>query len=274
MRSRHSAMTDFSSKHVIVTGGSSGIGLATAKLFRNAGASVSLIARDPAKLSAAASEMGARHAACDVSLKESVFRAFEELCAAQGPCDVLVSSAGIAYPGYFELLNDTVFRQMIEVDYFGTLYPVQAVVPSMMARRSGSIVAISSTAGILGIFGYTAYSPAKFAVRGLMDSLRQEMHPYGIHVGVVYPPDTNTPMLAYENEFKPLETHRVAGTIPPVSAERVARAILSGVAKRRRVITADPLTATLYRIGGLLEPLLLRDFHSKIRKARRERGLQ
>lgn len=267
------------SKHVIVTGGSSGIGLAVAHRFAAAGACVSLIARDQAKLEAAAEAIrpvcpSVAKATGDVSDEPAVRNAIAQVCGAQGPCDILITSAGVTHPGYFEQLDGSIFRRMMEVDYFGTLYCVQAVVPSMMQRRTGSLVSISSAAGLIGVFGYAAYAPAKFAVRGLMESLRQEMTPYGIHCGVAYPPDTDTPMLAWENQFKPLETERVAGTIKPVTADRVARSIVEGVRAGRRVITADPLTALLVRAGGILEPLLLWDFDRKIREARAERGLQ
>lgn len=276
-RVRQRGGMDFSGKHVVVTGGSSGIGLAAALEFASFGASLSLIARDRQKLDTAASRIARLNsrvavAAADVSDEQAVRAAIAGLTAQSGPCDVLVTSAGITYPGYFEQLDAKVFRQMMDVDYFGTLYPIQAVIPSMMSRRAGSIVAISSAAGLVGVFGYTAYAASKFAVRGLLDSLRQEMTPYGIHVGVAYPPDTDTPMLRYENEFKPLETRKIAGAIRPVSAERVAKAIVNGVRRRRRVITADPLTALLYRAGGLIEPLLTADFNRKVRQARRERG--
>lgn len=269
---------EFSGKHVVITGGSSGIGLAVAREFAALGAAISLIARDRGKLDSAATSLRglSSHvaaAAADVSDKAALDAAISELIGRQGPCDVLVTSAGVTFPGYFEQLDTSVFRQMMEIDYFGTLYPIQAVVPSMMARRAGSIVAISSTAGLVGVFGYTAYAASKFAVRGLLDSLRQEMAPYGIHVGVAYPPDTDTPMLAYENSFKPLETRKIAGTIRPVSAERVALSLVNGVRRRRRVITADALTALLYRMGGLIEPILAAGFNRKVRRARRERGV-
>ena len=93
----------------------------------------------------------------------------------------------------------------------------------MIERRRGSIVGVSSAAGLVGVFGYTAYAPTKFAVRGFLETLRGELAPYGIHVGCSFPPDTDTPQLADENRYKPKETKAISGTIKPLSAERVAQ---------------------------------------------------
>ncbi|HEY4375788.1 MAG TPA: SDR family oxidoreductase, partial [Acidimicrobiales bacterium] len=197
--------------HAIVTGGSSGIGLATARALAERGLAVSILARGADRLERAADELRAsgasvHTAACDVSQGPEVRDAIAGLEAAGGPCTVLVTSAGLARPGHFLELEDSVFREMIEVDYFGTLHAIRAVAPGMVERRAGSIVAIASAAGVLGIFGYTAYGPAKFAVRGLMESLRDELVPHGVHVACVFPPDVDTPQLADENRFKPAET--------------------------------------------------------------------
>lgn len=162
---------------------------------------------------------------------------------------------------------------MMDVDYFGTLHAVRAVVPGMMTRGRGSIVGVSSAAGLIGVFGYSAYGPAKFAVRGLFESLRFELRPYGIHVGVAFPPDTDTPQLAFEEPYKPLETKRIAGIIKPISAEKMADAIVRGIQRRSYVITADAQTALLARIGGLVFPVLAWIFDRQVAAARRERAV-
>ncbi len=112
-----------------------------------------------------------------------------------GPVDVLLTSAGGAHPGYFGELDDAVFRAQMDVDYFGTLHAVRAVVPSMTERGRGHLVLVSSTAALVGVFGYSAYAPAKYAVRGLAETLRPELAPAGIVVACAYPPDTRTPGL-------------------------------------------------------------------------------
>lgn len=268
---------DIGSTHVIVTGGSSGIGLATARLLAARGAKLSLVARGAERLEEAAKDVSAaaRRAsvaarAADVADQRALTRAIAELEDEQAqPCDILVTSAGLARPGHFLDLPDDVFRQMIEVDYFGTLHALRAVAPGMVERGYGSVVAVSSAAGLLGIFGYSAYGPAKFAVRGLMESVRAELTPRGVHVGVVFPPDVDTPQLAEENLWKPEETRVVGGTIKPLTAEKVAAAIVKGIDQRRFTICPDTGTRALARFGGVLMPLLNREFDRRVRAVQR-----
>ena len=122
-----------------------------------------------------------------------------------------------------------------------------AVIDGMRQRRRGHLCFVSSTAGLLGVYGYTAYSPTKFALRALAEALRSEVAPDRIRVSVVYPPDTDTPGFALENEVKPPETAAISATVKPVQADRVAAAIVRGIERNRITITADPLTATLAR---------------------------
>lgn len=144
------------------------------------------------------------------------------------------------------------------VDYFGTLYAIRAVVPSMMARRTGSVVAICSATAILGIYGYSAYGPAKFAVRGLMESLRDELRPAGVHVACVYPPDVDTPQLEDENRVKPAETAAISGSVKPISAEVVAESVVRAIRRKRYAVYPDRSIALLGAFGPLLAPVLRR----------------
>jgi 3-dehydrosphinganine reductase len=267
-------MTELSGAHVLVTGGSSGIGLATARLAAARGARVSLLARDAARLEEAARTIDgtppAATVSADVTDAAAVNDAVATLVARVGPVDVLVTSAGSVHPGYFQDLDDAVFREQMEVDYFGTLHPVRAVVPSMIERGRGHVVTVSSTAGLIGVFGYSAYAPAKFAVRGLAETLRSELAPAGIVVACVYPPDTRTPGFDRENELKPPETERISAAIKPREADHVARAIVRGIERDRLVITADAPTAMLARAAGILGPYVRRTMDRQVRKARRD----
>jgi 3-dehydrosphinganine reductase len=272
MRTRNPV--EWRGRHAVITGGSSGIGLAVAHRLAGRGATVSLIARGEQRLGAAANELreaGADvlTAAVDVADQQAVRQALHELAADAGPCDALVTCAGLARPGHFLELDDEVFRTMMEVDYFGTLHCIRAVAPGMVARRSGSLVAVSSAAALLGIFGYTAYGPAKFAVRGLMEALRDELRPHGVHVACVYPPDVDTPQLADENRYKPAETFAISGSLKPMTADAVADAMLRGMDRGTFAIYPNAETRVLAGAAPPLAPVLRRLVDRKVRGVRR-----
>jgi 3-dehydrosphinganine reductase len=271
-------MTDVAGTHVLVTGGSSGIGLAVAKLLAARGARLTLVARDPVRLAAAAagvaelaSGSAVGTASVDVADSAALAGAVTDAVEERGPVDVVVTAAGGAHPGYFEQLDDAVFREQMDVDYFGTLHTLRAVVPSMMQRRRGHVVTIASTAALVGVFGYSAYAPAKYAVRGLSETLRSELAPHGIVVACAYPPDTDTPGLDRENEHKPAETAGISAAIRPRTAHAVATAIVRGIERDRLVITADVQTAALARAAGVLGPYVRWSTDRTVRRVR-ERG--
>jgi 3-dehydrosphinganine reductase len=248
---------------VCITGGSSGIGLALAGLCVDRGAAVSILARNPRRLDVAREQLIRRvpsalvaTASVDVRDGAGVDTAVGEMTGALGQVDVLVTCAGYARPGHFPDLDAAAFRDHMEVDYFGTLHAVRAVVPAMVEQRHGHLVLVASTVAFVGVYGYSAYAPAKHAVRGLAETLRPELKPYGITVACAYPPDTDTPGFVRENEHKPEVTRRISGAIRPRSADTVAAAIVRGIERNRLVITADAATAALARTAGLVAPLL------------------
>jgi 3-dehydrosphinganine reductase len=252
----------FKGKTALVTGGSSGIGLATARALANRGAHVWLLARREPELQAALADV---RAACvnseqvcgtlsvDVSDQDAVFPAVEKIIATAGVPDLVINAAGAARPGYVQDLELETFQWMMDVNYFGPVYVAKAVLPGMLARESGYIVNISSMAGLIGVFGYTAYSAAKFALRGFSDALRAELKPLGIHVSIVFPPNTDTPGLAYENRFKPYETSALESVGGEMSPERVAGEILRGVERGQYMIlpgVESKLTYSLAHLAG------------------------
>ena len=253
---------DLAGKNVIITGGSSGIGKAAARLFAQRGANIAIIARRQELLNAALAELEQERTSeaqvllsCSADLAdwEQASAAIEAVTANGRAPDVLINSAGTVRPGYFHELPIDVFRQTMDIDFFGTLHPCKLVTPMMMARRSGHIVNLSSVAGFLGVFGYTAYSAAKFAVRGFSDVLRSELKPYGVRVSIVFPPDTNTPQLVEENKYKPLETQRLSGTIRPVEPEQVAEAIVRAIGTGRYIIAPGLQPRLVYALTNGLQ---------------------
>lgn len=264
-------------QHVLITGGSSGIGLALARQAAAAGARVSLVARDPAKLAAAQAAVGGKTftAAADVAVESQLLAALAAAQRVHGPVDILIASAGVAQPGYFEEVPVAVFERTMAVNYFGTVYALKAVVPGMRARGGGAVVLVSSGAGLHGFFGYTPYAPTKFALRGLAESLRAEMQGTGVHVMIVYPPDTDTPQLAEENRTKPVETRALTEGGGLWTADAVAQVTLAGLARRRFAVTPGwPVTALAW-FHSLLAPILFWSFDRTARRAgaaRKQRG--
>ena len=267
---------DWMGKHVVITGGSSGIGEALAFDLAGRGANLTLLARGAERLAAArdavaagAPQVEVAGLPCDVSDQAAVRATFATAVADRGPVDALVCSAGITLPGRFLEAEDEVFRDMIDVDYYGTLWPVREVAPSMAERRTGSIVGVSSACALVGVYGYSAYGAAKFAVRGLLESVRTELVPVGVHVGIVYPPDVDTPMLAEENKHKPAETKAISGSIKPISAAQVATAIVTGIEKQQPEIYADAQTRALARTVATAPGIYRRLFDRKVRQTQR-----
>jgi 3-dehydrosphinganine reductase len=267
-------------EHAIITGGSSGIGKATARLLAERGINVTLIARTPTTLASAKAEIESvlthpeqrvNTISADVADRIQAQQAIADAIEQLGPPTYLITSAGIAHPGYCQQLPLGIFERTMAVNYFGTLYAIMAALPAMQAQRRGTIVLVSSGAGLVGVFGYTAYCPSKFAVRGLAESLRGELRLSGIHVSIVYPPDTDTPQFHEENKTKPPETKLIAGTAPTWSAEGVARTIMDGITKRKFAITPGLEITLVARLHSLFLPQINWYFDRLVAKARKQR---
>ncbi|MEM7592868.1 MAG: SDR family oxidoreductase [Cyanobacteria bacterium P01_A01_bin.83] len=265
-------------QHVIITGGSSGIGKALAKSLAQQGANLSLIARDRQKLEQTKQEIvltpgqQVQIATADVSDRQSITNAIQQAIATLGTPELLITSAGMAHPGYFAQIPLDIFERTMAVNYFGTLYSIRATLPAMLANHRGQIVMISSGAGLIGIYGYSAYCPSKFALRGLAESLRGELKPQGIKITIVYPPDTDTPQLAAENKIKPIETQKITATAKTWSASAVATAILTGVDQGKFAIAPGTELTILNRWHSLLAPLLNWYFEAIINKANKTKS--
>ena len=270
----------FAGEFAVVTGGSNGIGLACAEALAARGAHVALIARDSGRLDRAKEVVRAARAngaqrvvvmSADLSDLDATRAAFGALTADRFVPDILINSAGVILPGEFATMPFEHLEQNMASGYWGVVNPCRAAVPGMIDRGHGHIVNVSSVAGFLGIYGYTGYAAAKHAVLGFTEALRFELRPHGIGVSVVLPPDTDTSALEAERAMRPPETEAIAGTIKPISAARVADAVIRGIERDRFHIIPDARSRFYFRLKGLLPELFFWIVDADIRKARRVR---
>lgn len=253
----------------LITGGSSGIGLALAKKLIQSGTDVCLLARDEAKLENAKSTLSPflnsqnqqiYTLTCDVTDYALLEERLAQFVNEHGSPDLVINSAGVTYPGYFQELDVDIFHWLMDINYYGTVHILKLLTPGMIERGSGTILNISSQAGFAGVFGYSGYSASKYAVRGFSDVLRSELKPLGIQVSVAFPPDTETPQLAFEEPLKPYETRFIAGTTKVQSADAVAEEILRKMDKGKYIIIPGFDGKLVYRalnlLGNLVYPLM------------------
>lgn len=228
-------------KHALITGGSKGIGKQLAVQLIEKGCNVSIVARNEADLKAAcedlqliADQRGQRQQARWYSLDltkgysevEDVIRAAEREL---GPVDVLINNAGHSVQAGFEDLPVTDFEKQMKVNYLSAVYASRAVVAGMKSRRCGHISFVSSAAGQCAIYGYSAYSPTKFALRGFADTLHMELLPYKVNVAVLYPPNTDTEGFKVELESMPEETKLMSESAGLFTPEEVAKAHIQDI---------------------------------------------
>ncbi|XP_039142379.1 3-dehydrosphinganine reductase TSC10A [Dioscorea cayenensis subsp. rotundata] len=233
-------------RHVFITGGSSGIGLAMALQAASEGARVSILARNQAKLEEArdtirlATGKEVTILSADVRDAESVARAIEEA----GPIDILIANQGVFIPQELELQDMKEIRFQVEVNLMGTFHLIKAALPGMRqnTRKTGlpaSIAIISSQAGQVGVYGYTAYSASKFALRGLAEALQHEVISDKIHVSLVFPPDTETPGLAEEQKRRPELTNLIVASSGGMKADAVAKKALDGIKSGTFIVSCN-----------------------------------
>ncbi len=184
---------------VLITGTSSGIGLATALAFGRAGHKVHATMRNPSRAPALA-EIAARErlpiavSAMDVDSDASVAEGIGRLLRDGAPLDVLVNNAGIERAGSVEELALADFRAVMETNYFGAIRCIQAVLPGMRERRNGCIINIASVAGRIACSPLAPYTASKFALEALSEVLAQEVKAFSIRVAIVEPGIIDTPM--------------------------------------------------------------------------------
>ena len=181
----------------LVTGGASGIGLATARRFVAEGARVVIADRDGDAAERAASGIGESAAAvrCDVTIPADCRAAVAAAEDLYGGLDVLHANAGVPFQGAIESVDEATLQRVIGVNLMGAFWSAQAAVPALRRRGSGSIIFTSSLQGVIARPNFTPYTAAKHGVIGLMKSLALELAPHGIRVNAIAPAATDTPML-------------------------------------------------------------------------------
>ncbi|XP_042515720.1 3-dehydrosphinganine reductase TSC10A-like [Macadamia integrifolia] len=231
-------------RHIFITGGSSGIGLAIAHQAASEGARVSILARNRDKLEEARNSIRLS-TGIDVSIFSVDVRDYEAVRKAiddAGPIDILVCNQGVFTPGELESQDLETIKFMIDVNLMGTFHLIKAALPGMKNRGDSlpsSIALMSSQAGQVGIYGYTAYSASKFGLKGLGEALQQEVIGYNIHVSLIFPPDTETPGFAEENKVRPQLTSIIAATSGAMKADEVAKRTLNGIKSGTFIVSCN-----------------------------------
>lgn len=185
---------------ILVTGGASGIGRELCLLLARHGARIGLIDRDSGKLEAFAETMRQSGVPCavaavDVRERQRLHDGIRQIVGTLGPIEVLIASAGICRASTVDDLRISHLEEIVQVNFLGMVYAIEAVLPWMLERGSGHIVGISSMAGVRGIPFEPGYSASKAAVAAYLESLRCELRPRGITVTTVFPGYVQTPLL-------------------------------------------------------------------------------
>lgn len=226
-------------KVVLITGATSGIGKALAFAFGREGAKVAFSGRKQAGLDETAAELSAAGIdnlaiQADVSIEADCERMVQETVNKYGRLDILINNAGISMRALFEDLDLNVLRQVMDINFWGTVYSTKYALPYIKSAK-GSIIGISSIAGYRGLPARTGYSASKFAMHGFLETLRTELLYSGVHVLLACPGFTasnirNTALAA--NGQQQGETPREEQKM--MSAEEVADRILAATKKRKR----------------------------------------
>ena len=238
------ALTHFAGAVVVITGGASGIGLATARAFHSRGAHVVLADINQQALQRAEQHIRQDNTGAtgkilsvptDVTDEQQVQDLMRQTVEAFGRIDLVMTSAGIGSGGPIDTFTGSQMQTIMNINFMGTYHRVRAALPTMRKQGSGHFVFISSVSGKLGPPLLTAYCATKWAIRGFSSALRAELYGTGIGVTTVYPAWVETPMTQMEaGELQALNVEIM------LTAYQVAREILEAVTEDRRDLTLAP----------------------------------
>lgn len=254
---------DFKGKTAIVTGAASGMGKETAILLGSKGCTVLIVDINEEGLSETSkrlNEMNVRNKAYKVDLTEEdqVEHMASSLIGEFGGLDILVNAAGVTMMGDLVDVPLEEWRRVMGVNFWGTLHTIHFLLPSMIARKRGSIVNVVSGAGLFGLFSTGPYTASKFAVTGLSESIYDEVREHNVRVTAYCPGDTATPIFEKMSIYTwdPDKLRKVINsgfklTSPEVQAQRILGAIERG----RPLETADLFTKACYNLKRFCPPL-------------------
>ena len=221
---------DVKDKVVIVTGASSGIGEATAKLLSQKGAKVVLAARSKEKIEALSKSLAISLAIqTDVTQENQIKEMIKKTVEHFGRVDILVNNAGRGYDALVEEIDTDRFRELFALDLVAPVVAIQAVLPFMKKQKQGSIVNVSSGTALMALPNMSAYSSLKRALVGISLTAREELKEYNIHVSVVYTYITLTDFEKNTLKEKNKEREWSANVRPGDSAEYIAEKILEAI---------------------------------------------
>lgn len=233
----------FRGQHVFITGGSVGLGKDIAKRIACEGAKITIVARrkDVLKQSSIDIENYAKdngeidirvqYFSADVTKEDEIRKCVKDAEFNFGPIDFLIMSHGISIPKYLFEATIEDSNEVMNINYFGSLNVIRAVVPLMMKRNQGEILAITSELSLTGYIGYSHYCASKFATRALIDVMRNELSGYKIKIHCAYPPNMDTEGFHNEQITKPEETKAIEKRENLYDSDHCAKAIVNGIKK-------------------------------------------
>jgi len=241
-------------KVVVVTGAASGIGAAVCRRFSRDGAKIGLLDSDTDGVRWAIDRLkedgvDAVGIDCDVVDESACNSAIREIVRRYGGIDILVNNAGITQRSAFLETNVSVYRRVMDVNFFGSLHCTKAAIASLIERK-GSIIVVESLAGLTPLLGRTGYCASKHALHGFFTSLRSELRDSGLHIMIVCPGfvKTNLQTRALDGDGR-VTRHPQSLVGKPASPEKVADAIWKGALHRRKLLILTPVGKLSYWIS-------------------------
>lgn len=246
-------MKDLKERVVLITGAARGMGRLQAEDFSLEGSRVVMVDVDEMELQRTTREMkeaglDAHHFVADISNRDACFSLAETVESEVGPIDVLVNNAAVVVCEDLLSASEDGLRRMMDVNYFGQIWMMQAIVPGMVQRRRGHVVNICSSAGKIGVARLGGYCATKFAMIGVTDSIRPELKRSGVRFTIVNPGFVNTGMFA-------------GARVPPITRwqdpRKVADAVVRAVKRNRAEICVPRFAVRLAAlVRGLCMPRL------------------